>query len=71
MAANLIIPGENLERVASANTDLLDVVRNLAALAKDTTDQTVASQLYAQIDKLLGTSESIAKAVKSAVTQPR
>lgn len=68
MAAVLRVAEEDLKRVASANADLVDVVRKLADLADATSDQETKAALYEQIEKLLGTSKRISTAVQSVVS---
>ncbi len=66
--AVLPVPKDELERVATANLDLVEVARTLAGLAQQAkdTDPTMAATLQMQVQKLLHTSNTVSNAVRSA-----
>lgn len=71
MAGVLPVQRDDLERVASANSAVVEIARNLVALAEKTQDPKIAQDLYEQIDKLLGSSEEISAAVQAAVAKKK
>jgi len=60
------MPKDELDRVATANVDLVDVAKALAALAAQATDPELAMTLRAQVEKILHTSNTVSNAVRSA-----
>jgi hypothetical protein len=62
----LPVPKDELDRVATANVDLVEVAKTLANLAAQTTDQQMAATLRAQVEKILHTSNTVSNAVRSA-----
>ena len=68
MAGVLPIQRDALERVANANTEVVEIATKLVSLASHTSDPDLARDLYEQIEKLLGSSQEISNAMQQAVT---
>jgi hypothetical protein len=62
----LPIPKEELERIATANRDLVDVAKELRGLMNQVQDQAVQAALRAQVEKILLTSNTVSNAVRTA-----
>ena len=60
------IPSLELERMADAGSQLIDVSKNLQALAASTGDPQLASALRVQINRLLDTAELLNGVVRSS-----
>lgn len=67
MAGVLPVQRDELERVAQANTEVVEIAKNLVALAAKSPDADIAKELYAQIEKLLGSSQEISVAMQAAI----
>ena len=67
MAGVLPVQRNELERVAQANTEVVEIAKNLVSLAAKTPDPDIAKELYAQIERLLGSSQEISVAMQAAI----
>jgi hypothetical protein len=67
MAGVLPVQRNELERVAQANTEVVEIAKNLVSLAAKTPDPDTAKELYAQIERLLGSSQEISVAMQAAI----
>lgn len=67
MAGVLSVQRDALERVAHANTEVVEIATKLVSLAAKAPDSDLAKDLYEQIEKLLGSSQEISDAMQAAV----
>jgi hypothetical protein len=66
MAALRSVPLDELRRVATANTDLVQVAKSLAELAKATDDAQLAESLRRQASRILDSTDTINDAIQSS-----
>jgi hypothetical protein len=66
MAALRSVPLDEIRRVATANTDLVQVAKSLAELAKATDDAQLAESLRRQAGRILDSTDTINDAIQSS-----